>query len=154
HLAFRALIGLRTSWLSREALGFALFAKLALAYAALQFQAPILALLHLPPLSASMFEKLAKILGGSVSVVGALAIACSVMLYKVTQREWWGGGRTSFKFFLSAAVLGIATTSLTYGAAALWLGSSAHVQGTVRMLCWLLMAVAGFKLIGEATVLF
>ncbi len=154
HLAFRALIGLRTSWLSREALGFALFAKLAVAYAALQFNAPILALLHLPPLSLAMFEKTATILGASVSGVGVAAVACSVMLYKVTHREWWGGGRTTFKFFLTAGVLGTATTSLTYRAGALWLGNTADVQGTIRTLCWLLIALSGFKLLGEATVLF
>jgi Fe-S-cluster-containing dehydrogenase component/DMSO reductase anchor subunit len=153
HLAFRALIGLRTSWLSREALGFALFAKLAVLYAALQFNAPILQRLHLSPLSAPSFEKAATILGASVSGVGVLAVACSVMLYKVTHREWWGGGRTTFKFFLTAGVLGTATTSLTYGAAALWLGNAA-AQSTVPLLCWLLMALSGFKLLGEATVLF
>jgi formate dehydrogenase iron-sulfur subunit len=76
------------------------------------------------------------------------------MLYKVTHREWWGGGRTTFKFFLTAGVLGTATTSLTYGAAALWLGNSADVQATIRTLCWLLIALCGFKLVGEATVLF
>jgi DMSO reductase anchor subunit len=153
HLAFRALIGLRTSWLSREALGFALFAKLAVAYAALQFQAPLLALLHMPPLSTATFEKAATILGGAVSGVGVAAVACSVMLYKVTQREWWGGGRTTFKFFLTAAVLGTATTALTYGAAALWLGTSVHVQATLRILAWLSIATSAFKLLGEATVL-
>lgn len=153
HLAFRALIGLRTSWLSREALGFALFAKLAVAYAALQFHGPILALLRLPPLSTPSFEKAATWLGGSVSGIGVAAVGCSVMLYKVTHREWWSGGRTTFKFFLTAGVLGTATTSLTYGAAALWLGNSADVHGTIRTLCWLLMALTGFKLLGEATVL-
>jgi formate dehydrogenase iron-sulfur subunit len=153
HLAFRAMIGLRTSWLSREALGFALFAKFAVLYAALQFNAPILRLLHQPALSAATFEKAATWLGASVSGIGVIAVACSVMLYKVTHRQWWGGGRTTFKFFLTAGVLGIATTSLTYGAAAFWLGNAAAVQGTVRTLCWLLMALAGFKLLGEATVL-
>ncbi len=154
HLAFRALIGLRTSWLSREALGFALFAKLAVAYAALQFNAPILKLLHLPALSLATFEKTATILGASVCGIGVAAVACSVMLYKVTHREWWGGGRTTFKFFLTAGVLGTATTSLTYGAAALWLGNTGDVQSTIRTLCWLLIALSGFKLLGEATVLF
>lgn len=154
HLAFRALIGLRTSWLSREALGFALFAKLAVAFAALQFHAPILEFLGLSPLAPATFEKVSHFLGASVSVVGVAAVACSVMLYKVTQREWWSGGRTSFKFFLTAVVLGSATTSLTYGASALWLGSSEHVQGTIRMLCWLVMASSSLKLAGEATVLF
>jgi DMSO reductase anchor subunit len=154
HLAFRALIGLRTSWLSREALGFALFAKLAIAYAALQFHEPLLALLHLPAMSAPSFEKAATILGASVSGVGIAAVGCSVMLYKVTHREWWGGGRTTFKFFLTALVLGTATTSLTYGAVAVWLGRCAHVQGTLVQLSWLLIAVSGLKLLGEATVLF
>jgi formate dehydrogenase iron-sulfur subunit len=153
HLAFRALIGLRTSWLSREALGFALFAKLAVMYAALQFNAPILKLLNMPPLAAPTFEKAATWLGASVSGIGVIAVACSVMLYKVTHRQWWGGGRTSFKFFLTAGVLGTATTSLTYGGAAFWLGNGNAVQGTVRTLCWLLIALAGFKLLGEVTVL-
>jgi DMSO reductase anchor subunit len=153
HLAFRALIGLRTSWLSREALGFALFAKLAVVYAALQFHAPLLALLHLPALSVASFEKAATLLGASVSGIGVAAVGCSVMLYKVTQREWWGGGRTTFKFFLTAAVLGTATTSLTYGAAALWLGMSSDVQHTLRILAWVLIAASSFKLLGEATVL-
>jgi len=154
HLAFRALIGIRTSWLSREALGFALFAKLAVAYAALQFSTPLLALANRPPLSPASFEKAATILGASVSGVGVLAVGCSVMLYKVTQREWWSGGLTSFKFFLTAGVLGTATTSLTYGAAALWFGSGAAVQGTIRALSWLLISVTGLKLVGEATILF
>jgi DMSO reductase anchor subunit len=153
HLAFRALIGLRTSWLSREALGFALFAKLAVAYAALQFSAPILQLLKLPALSAETFERAAFGLGAAVSGVGVLAVGCSVMLYKVTQREWWGGGRTSFKFFLTAGVLGTAVTSLTYAAAANGLGSSPAVSGTIRTLGWLSIALSSVKLLGEATVL-
>jgi len=153
HLAFRALIGLRTSWLSREALGFALFAKFAVLYAALQFSGPILGLFKLPPLSSETFEKAATILGASVSGIGVLAVACSVMLYKVTHRQWWGGGRTTFKFFLTAGVLGTATTSLTYGAAAHWLGDAGAVQGSVRTLCWLLISLSGFKLLGELTVL-
>lgn len=153
HLAFRALIGLRTSWLSREALGFALFAKLAVAYAALQFHAPLLGLVGLPPLSAHTFEQAATWLGGSVCGIGVAAVGASVMVYKVTQREWWGGGRTSFKFFLTAGVLGTSFTSLTYGAAALWLDTSSDVQGTIRVLCWTVMALTGFKLVGEVTVL-
>jgi DMSO reductase anchor subunit len=105
-------------------------------------------------LSVATFERAATLLGASVSGIGVVAVACSVMLYKVTHREWWGGGRTTFKFFLTASVLGTATTSLTYGAAALWRGSSADVQGTIRTLSWLLIALCGFKLLGEATVLF
>jgi DMSO reductase anchor subunit len=153
HLAFRAIIGLRTSWLSREVVGFGLFAKLAVAYAALQFHAPLLGLLGLSPFTPATFEKVATILGAAVSGVGVLAVACSVMLYKVTQREWWGGGRTSFKFFLTAGVLGTATTALTYAAAASYLGDAAHVDANIRMLCFLLMLLSAFKLVGEATVL-
>ena len=153
HLAFRAVIGLRTSWLSREVVGFGLFAKLAVAYAALQFHGPLLGVLGMPPLAPATFEKAATWLGASVSGVGVLAVGCSVMLYKVTHREWWSGGRTSFKFFLTAGVLGTATTSLTYAATAFWLGAGAGVEANVRLLSWLLMALTGFKLLGEATVL-
>jgi Fe-S-cluster-containing dehydrogenase component/DMSO reductase anchor subunit len=153
HLAFRAIIGLRTSWLSREVVGFGLFAKLAVAYAALQFHAPLLGLFGLAPLSVATFEKAATILGAAVSGVGVIAVACSVMLYKVTEREWWAGGRTSFKFFLTAGVLGTATTSLTYAAAASSSNDTAQVDATIRMLCFVLMVLSGFKLVGEATVL-
>ncbi len=153
HLAFRAVIGLRTSWLSREVVGFGLFAKLAVAYSALQFHAQLLGLLGLPPLSPATFEQVATWLGAAVSGVGVLAVACSVMLYKVTQREWWGGGRTTFKFFLTAGVLGTAITSLSYAAAALWLGASAGMTTNIRLLSWLLMGLTAFKLLGEATVL-
>ncbi|HKY39638.1 MAG TPA: DmsC/YnfH family molybdoenzyme membrane anchor subunit [Polyangiaceae bacterium] len=153
HLAFRAIIGIRTSWLSREVLGFGLFANLAMAYAALQFHGPILGLLGLSPLAPATFEKAATLLGAAVSGVGAIAVACSVMLYKVTQREWWGGGRTSFKFFLTAGVLGTATTSLSYAAAGLWLGAAGSLESNIRLLSWLLMALTAFKLLGETTVL-
>jgi formate dehydrogenase iron-sulfur subunit len=153
HLAFRAVIGLRTSWLSREVVGFGLFAKLAVAYAALQFHGPLLGLLGLPPLAPATFAKAATWLGASVSAIGVLAVACSVMLYKVTQREWWSGGRTAFKFFLTAGVLGTATTSLTYAGAAFWLGAVQGMEANIRLLAWLLMALTGFKLLGEATVL-
>ncbi len=153
HLAFRAIIGIRTSWLSREVLGFGLFANLAVAYAGLQFHGPILGILSLPPLEPATFEKAATLLGAAVTGVGVLAVACSVMLYKVTQREWWGGGRTSFKFFLTAGVLGTATTSLSYAAAGLWLGAADSLESNVRLLSWLLMALTAFKLLGEATVL-
>jgi len=153
HLAFRAMIGLRTSWLSREALGFALFAKLAVAYAALHFSAPLLRQIGLPPLSPARFEQSAFGLGAAVSGVGVAAVACSVMLYQVTHREWWGGGRTTFRFFLTAGVLGTAVTSLTYAVAARLLGSSLAVNDTIRTLCWLLIGLSSVKLLGEATVL-
>src|SRR5262245_54818328 len=48
--AFRAVIGLKTSWLSREILAFGAFAGAAALYAAFVWRGPLAAALHLPPL--------------------------------------------------------------------------------------------------------
>ena len=94
--AWRAFIGLRTSWLSREIIVFPAFALLATLYAA--------ALYASSPDAADL-----EALGYATAGVGMAAVFCSVMLYHVTQRRWWSGGRTGFKFALTSAVLGLAT---------------------------------------------
>ena len=104
--AWRAFIGLRTSWLSREIVAFAAFALLAAAYAATLF--------------VSKDASGLGALGYTTAAVGVAAVFCSVMLYHATQRRWWSGGRTGFKFALTGAVLGLAAIlSGTFGVAIL-----------------------------------
>jgi Fe-S-cluster-containing dehydrogenase component/DMSO reductase anchor subunit len=104
--AYRALLGLRTSWMSREILAFGVFAALSSVYAL--SVSPLLA--QLPARAAASLAAAASSLGLLAACVGIASVACSVMLYHVTQRTWWNGGRTSFRFFGTAAVLGTATS--------------------------------------------
>ena len=140
--AWRAFIGLRTSWLSREIIAFAAFALLATLYAAALYAAPDAAGL--------------VALGYATAGVGMAAVFCSVMLYHVTQRRWWSGGRTGFKFALTSAVLGLATIlSGTFAVAVLGGESlSAELIAFGRSGAQGLAALTLLKLAGEASVLF
>jgi len=90
--AWRAVIGLRHSWLSREIVAFSLFAAAATLYAGAVWQGLA------PPLVAA--------LGAAVVVVGVLGVLCSAMIYAVTGRRWWRLALTGPKFVLSAAITG------------------------------------------------
>jgi formate dehydrogenase iron-sulfur subunit len=146
--AWRALIGLRTSWMSREILAFGLFAGAASLYA-----------LSVTPLRASLLPSpLADALGAASSTLGAtaagigiLSVFCSVMLYQVTHRAWWSGGRTAFKFFGTALVLGTATLLATS------IASLASVAPSMVHLaepgCTTLLVLVSLKVVGELLVL-
>lgn len=93
--AFRALLGLGTSWLSREILAFSLFAALAGGYAA----SLGLALGH------GVRGALLPLVAGS----GLGAVGCSIMVYAATRRPAWRAPATAFKFLGTTALLGCAT---------------------------------------------
>jgi DMSO reductase anchor subunit len=103
-LAWRAFVGLRTSWLSREAVAFGLFAGLALLHgvsvAARHLPLPALpvALVELSP----RFESIA-------ALTGVLGVFSSVTVYVATRREQWSGTQTGVKFFGTAITLGAAS---------------------------------------------
>ena len=99
--AYRALIGLKHSWLSREILAFGIFAALSGLYATTGF------------ISADIQQMFQSILSWSVAISGLLGVFCSVMIYAFTQRAFWNPVATATKFLLTATVLGIATTWLT-----------------------------------------
>ncbi len=97
--AYRAMAGLRTSWLSREILAFNLFASAAGTWVSLSLFPFVMAYvgdLTLPVMI-------------STSVFGLLAVFCSATLYVVTGRALWTAGRTNGLFFCTAAVLGLAS---------------------------------------------
>jgi formate dehydrogenase iron-sulfur subunit len=85
--AFRALIGLRHSWLSREVLAFGIFAALAIARVLLPDTAGI---------------------GAAVVFAGFAGVLCSVMIYHDTRRAFWKGLNTAGKFFGTTVLLGTA----------------------------------------------
>ena len=108
--AFRAVLGLRTSWMSREILAFGGFANAAMLYAAVVWRERICAVLSCPPISPQLAETLERFLGGAVATCGLAGVFCSVMIYQVTLRQFWSFSRTFFKFLMTTLVLGMATT--------------------------------------------
>lgn len=109
--AFRAVLGLRHSWLSREIVAFGVFAALASIYAAAVFAMPYLS--KESPTPSVNGSRWIDWLGWSVAVSGAIAVLCSAMIYVFTQRECWSPLRVGVRFVLTAALLGIAATWLS-----------------------------------------
>jgi DMSO reductase anchor subunit/ferredoxin len=137
--AFRALIGLRHSWLSREILAFGAFAGAACLFAMACWFAP-----------GSSFI---PILEWSVVVTGLLGVFCSVMIYVFTGREFWKFGPSATKFLLTSAVLGISATCVSIVAFGLFVDSPEARQLSRQAGVPLLRALsiaAGTKLIVEA----
>ncbi len=92
--AYRAVIGLRHSWLSREIVAFGVFMGLAVPYAA-----------------AVWLGWQAEWLGAAAAAVGIAAVVCSVLIYTKTRRASWSPLRVTARFFGGAAVAGVATVA-------------------------------------------
>ena len=140
--AFRAIIGLRTSWLSREIVAFGLFAGAASLYAACGFAFPSL-------LSPAMSSALST----SVIVFGLLGVFSSAMIYHDTRRDFWSFGQSGAKFLLSTLVLGIATTVLTMAMFVATSGQSELFTLAARPLLMAMAITGGIKLLIEVSVL-
>ncbi|HEX4901967.1 MAG TPA: DmsC/YnfH family molybdoenzyme membrane anchor subunit [Acidimicrobiales bacterium] len=96
--AWRAVLGIGHSWLSREIAAFGLFAPAAVAAAAARLAEPR--------------SPLAHALGAGVSVVGVGAVACSAMIYAVTGRRAWRLDRTATAFTATASTCGLSTAAV------------------------------------------
>ncbi|MFV0442767.1 MAG: DmsC/YnfH family molybdoenzyme membrane anchor subunit [Planctomycetaceae bacterium] len=140
--AFRAILGLKHSWLSREIVAFGLFAGAASLFAA--------------SIWLDMIPRLFQpAIGLGVVATGALGLVCSAMIYVFTQREFWSFGRTLTRFLLTAGVLGLATTWLTLLLAVSLRESADTGLLLLRLtspLATELMVVASVKLVWEAAI--
>jgi formate dehydrogenase iron-sulfur subunit len=109
--AWRIFLGLRKSWLSREAVIFGPWFGLATATAAV----PLASLLPTDILPASIAPALSlltlhhSLLTAATASVGLLGIFCSSMIYIDTRRELWRAAQTIPRFFGAGLVLGLAT---------------------------------------------
>ena len=99
HLAWRAVLGLRTSWLSREIVAFGMFAPAAAAYSVWT--------VFRSDLSGGPVWQVVQ---GAVLVTGLSGVLCSVMIYYRTRRPTWGGTRTLWRFLGTTIWLGLAAT--------------------------------------------
>jgi Fe-S-cluster-containing dehydrogenase component len=101
--AFRAVLGLTTSWLSREILCFGLFAVAAALYS--------IAAWRIRPSPEGTGGSLAA-LADAVVFFGLAGVISSVMVYQCTGRDLWNGWNTSVRFLTTMALLGLGTTLL------------------------------------------
>ncbi len=135
--AYRAMSGFRTSWLSREIIGFNLFAGAASGL-----------------LTLSMFRFWPEWIANKVEIVamatvltGILAVECSVMLYVVTGRPLWSAARTHSLFFLTSAVLGLSLSTVVLAV------SSESASFGLRWISAGLVLVTILKLVTESRLL-
>jgi formate dehydrogenase iron-sulfur subunit len=144
--AFRAVIGLRTSWLSREIFAFSVFALLATLYAGLPWV--------MPPGTGS-FERLGMAAGIIVGASGIAGVFCSVMIYASTRRPFWSMPRTALKFFLTCAVLGLPMALVIWLTAATCLSELTidRVMADYGVaICSSIVALTVMKLLTEASI--
>lgn len=146
--AYRALLGLKTSWLSREILAFGAFASLATTYALFDWQRPLLSAMHLSAFDDELAARLVDGLGVAVILSGTLGILCSALLYRATGRALWNGPSIVIRFVLTALVLGTAVSLVMLLAAPAW-ASDVSAFVAVRHLCKALLASASIKLLYE-----
>jgi DMSO reductase anchor subunit len=144
--AFRVVLGLRTSWMSREIVALGAFAGLATGLASC-----LLLPLALPEVAARLpLASLEPWLAAAAAGVGLLAVFCSVMIYADTHRPLWRFARTAplFSFCCLALGLGAGCAGTLAGAgdpalaAALAVGSAATVAGKLRFEAGLLAHLA------------
>ncbi|MFM9964831.1 MAG: DmsC/YnfH family molybdoenzyme membrane anchor subunit [Planctomycetaceae bacterium] len=143
--AWRAVIGLRHSWLSREIVVFGAFAGAAILYAIgnwFGFD------------SFGLGSVVHDAVGWSVGAFGLLGVFCSVMIYSFTQRAFWSFPLTATRFALTTALLGIAATWVTLLALAV-INHGPVTQLLIRrgdLVCQGLLLVAVIKLVFDALV--
>jgi Fe-S-cluster-containing dehydrogenase component/DMSO reductase anchor subunit len=142
--AFRALLGLRSSWVSREILAFGLFAGLAFGQAASSC---------LPVVGRLIGDRAQTALQGGVAIAGLAGIACSIFVYHATRRAFWSVHGVAFKFLGTAVLLGLATTIVTFRASSAALHDGQSVDHFVGVISRLLAGASALKLLGEAAFL-
>jgi formate dehydrogenase iron-sulfur subunit len=144
--AFRAVLGLRHSWLSREIVALGIFAMLACAYAAA---------VYLTRQQVSSQVPWLRWLGGSVAIVGGVGIFCSAMIYIFTGRECWSFLRVVVRFTLTSALLGVALVWLSILTLTVLAPSQTlrHlIQAHGNQLCGALIFLAAAKLLFDAAI--
>jgi len=109
-LAYRALIGLKHSWLSREVLAFVLFTMLATVFVAIAVFSPGWV---------GEATRARAVLLGLVGAAGSAAVACSVMVYHAVHRPFWHGSHGGVRYAGTVVVLGLASALAALGVASM-----------------------------------
>lgn len=116
--AWRALKGLRRSWLSREVLGMSVFAGVAAIYAGMLF-----------------FDLPHRTVAGLLTAMcGAAGIFCSARIYIVKARPAWYSSYTIADFFSTALLLGPLFVRAMHVASVPWLMGASIAGGIAQLL--------------------
>jgi DMSO reductase anchor subunit len=116
--AWRAFLGLRTSWLSREIVALGAYAgALALAVGSDLASGLFASSAFASVVSGSTLSVIGAQAGAVAPVVGLIAVGCSAMVYIDTPRPCWATWRTWLKF-ASTTLLGACLAVLVVGVAA------------------------------------
>ncbi|MGZ4760596.1 MAG: DmsC/YnfH family molybdoenzyme membrane anchor subunit [Acidimicrobiales bacterium] len=140
--AWRAVIGVRHSWLSREIVAFGLFASLAAADALATWTDAS------PPWRRG--------LAVAVAVTGVVGVSCSALIYAATRRRWWRLARSGPLFALTAAIGGGALLLVVATAAAASQGRVelvATLATATRPLAVLVLVASAVQVFAELPVL-
>ena len=115
--AWRIFLGLRRSWLSREAVLFGLWFPVVLlaAVSAFDSKSSVTYYVTLIPSADALLDQLSAfhrqhpaVLPTASAVIGTLALFCSVMIYVDTRRQFWRFTQTAPRFFGTALILALA----------------------------------------------
>jgi len=138
--AFRAVLGFRTSWMSREIVAFGAYLGASSGYAA-SFWLPKIGI-EIPP-------GIVGILRVFTVMTGLLGVFCSMMIYIDTRREFWRTSFTAVKFGLSTVLLGLAGCLIFVSLQAYHSGSPAAY---LPQLSGAIMGVALIKMAHESAI--
>lgn len=143
--AWKAFLGWRKSWFSREVIAFGAYVKVLAGLTGVLWLKPEL-------LSSGIWHPAS----GITSLLGFIAVYCSVMLYADTQREFWSFPRTSFRFLGSTFLLGAASTAVLLDSSkALWIAvlvtTAFKLAGELELFRW--RAQSGFHPLKKSALL-
>jgi len=133
--AWRVFLGLRTSWLSREAVVLGKYVG-ALGVALALLWMPLLQDYLPTALTSRVPTWLAGVVLAVACLLGAAGLHCSGMIYVATRRALWRHQRTLLRFFGTAVITGAA-----FSAVALTVGSSPQVAGVFALIAALWLSV-------------
>jgi DMSO reductase anchor subunit len=108
--AWRAFLGLRKSWMSREIVAFSAYAGAASGML--------------------LFPQHLGLAYGTLAL-GLVSVACSAMIYIDTRRPFWAASRTVPKFFGTTALLGATTAGALFGWTAPALAPACAIAATI-----------------------
>ncbi|MGH1505126.1 MAG: DmsC/YnfH family molybdoenzyme membrane anchor subunit [Acidimicrobiales bacterium] len=121
--AWRAVLGVGHSWLSREIVAFGAFAPAAVA-ATVTVAAPAAVPIAAVPITGPAATSIA-------GALGLAAVGCSAMIYIFTGRSWWAADRTASAFAITTLVgAGLAHPLALAAAAAVALANERRLDAT------------------------
>ncbi|MGA8654684.1 MAG: DmsC/YnfH family molybdoenzyme membrane anchor subunit [Chthoniobacterales bacterium] len=153
--AWRAVVGWRTSWLSREIIVFGLFVTLALIHTASSWLPGISRLMSRAPFGGLPSPALENVLGIGATLTGLAGVYCSTMIYRDTRRMFWRTRMTTPKFFGTTLLLGPATILFTMTAQSVLVPdilAQLAFHHVTSLLCQFLVVAMTAKLLWELAV--